>query len=208
MLLRSAITITLLATISGCSDPKAANEANFKKSIQSYLDTAYPKCYIYSEFPTTIDWDIAGNKEKLRALAKTGLVVESEEKVERPSFGNTKRYATLPSFNLTDEGRKFYKPDATKTLSGKSIGGICLGKATVQAVTQFSEPADMLGHRISNVSYTYSVSDLPPWTQSKDVLDAIKELKADVASEQTPLKKQDVLVLTNNGWIHEKLFKK
>jgi hypothetical protein len=207
MFFRLAATVTLLVAVSGCSDPKAANEENFKKATQEYLDTTYPKCYVHTEFPVTIDWDISGIKGKLQALAKVGLVVESEGKIERSGFGNKKNFVTAPSFDLTDEGRKFYKANIAKTLGGKTLGGFCVGKATVTEVSQFSEPSDMFGQRISRVNYTYKVSEFPSWAKSDEVLEAISNLKIDVESEQNPIKKLDALILTNNGWIHEKLFK-
>lgn len=207
MFVKIVATAALLIAVSGCTDPKAANEENFKKAIQAYLDTTYPKCYVNTEFPITIDWDISGIKGKLRALAKVGLVEESEGQVERPGFGNKKNFASAPSFDLTDEGKKYYKTDVAKTLGRKTLGGFCVGKATVMEVSQFSEPSDMFGQRISRVNYTYEVSDLPSWARSDEILDAIKDLKIDVESEQSPIKKLDALILTNNGWVHEKLFK-
>jgi hypothetical protein len=57
--------LTLIAVavlVAGCSDPKAANEKNFQSAIQSYLDTAYPKCYFNQKFPTTVEFDIGGSR--------------------------------------------------------------------------------------------------------------------------------------------------
>jgi hypothetical protein len=205
--------LTLIAVavlVAGCSDPKAANEKNFQSAIQSYLDTAYPKCYFNQKFPTTVEFDIGGSRAILHALVKAGLVSEKEEsrKEVNDIFGGAKKIIVKTSFDLTDEGRKFYKPDTVKTIGGDSIGGFCLGKATVKAVTQFSEPSDMFGQKISRVNYTYRVSDLPTWAKSPEMLSAIKALNADAESDATPLKALDTLILTNNGWVHERLFKK
>lgn len=203
-----AIPLSLALAASGCSDPKAANQGVFKNAAQAYLDTVYPKCYVNTQFPVTVDWNISGIQEKLRALAKAGLVVESEGQVELPEMHGKKRTTSAPRFDLTEEGKKFYKADVTQTLAGKSIGGFCFGKATVKEVSQFSEPADMFGQRISRVNYTYAVSDIPAWAKTPELLAGIKELKADVDSEAAPVKVLNTFVLTNNGWVHEKLFKK
>lgn len=37
--------------LSGCNDPKEANESNFKTAAQQYLDTTYPECYFKANFP-------------------------------------------------------------------------------------------------------------------------------------------------------------
>lgn len=203
-----AIPLSLALAASGCSDPKAANQGVFKDAAQAYLDATYPKCYIHSQFPVTVDWNVSGIQEKLRALAKAGLVVESEGEAEHPELRGRQQNGKSPRFELTEEGKKFYKADLTKTMAGKNIGGFCFGKATVREVSQFSEPADMFGQRISRVNFTYVVSDIPTWAKSPELLAEIKELKADVDSESTPVKALNTFVLTNNGWVHEKLFKK
>ena len=208
MLLKTTLVAAIAFLISGCSDPKTPNEKNFAVAVQAYLDTTYPKCYLTSEFPRTVEWDVGGTKTQLRALAKAGLVLEKEGSYEIPTFGGRKRFAPAPAFTLTDEGKKFYKSDAVKLINGKNLGGFCFGKAKVKQVDQFTEPSDMLGMRISRVNYTYEVSDLPAWANSPAIQAAIPELKADVESDKVPIKKLDVLVLTNNGWVHERLFKK
>lgn len=207
MLIRIIAAVFFLAAISGCSDPKAASEDNFRKAIQEYLDKIYPKCYVTTELPVIIDWDISGVKKKLQVLAKVGLVVESEGQVERPGFGNHKNVVAAPSFDLTEEGKKYFKQNVSETMGGKTRGGFCFGKATVKEIGQFSEPSDMFGQRISRVNYTYEVSDFPEWAKSPEVVEVIKDLKIDIESSTTPIKKLDVLVMTNNGWVHEKLFK-
>jgi hypothetical protein len=92
-------------------------------------------------------------------------------------------------------------------MGGKTLGGFCIGKATVNEIGQFSEPSEMFGQRISRVNYTYEVSNFPEWAKLPEVIEAIKGLRADIGSATAPIKKLDVLVMTNNGWVHEKLFK-
>lgn len=210
MPLRFLLIVIFTTLFAGCVDPKAANEKNFEVAIQNYLDSTYPKCYVTTNFPITPQYDFGGTTAKLRALVKVGLVSEkmgSYEILTHLGSGG-KKTIPAPSFDLTEEGKKFYKPDAVDGRSAGKFGCIRLGKATVKSVTQFSEPADMFGHRVSRVNYTYEVSDLPAWAKSQEVHLAINELKADVESEKNAIKRLDTLVLTNNGWVHEKLFKK
>ena len=207
MFVRIIAGLFFLAAISSCSDPKVASEVNFRKAIQEYLDKSYPKCYVKTDLPVTIDWDISGVKKKLQALAKVGLVVESMGQIERPGFGNNKNIVTAPTFDLTDEGKKYFKQIVSTTMRGRTFGGFCIGRATVKEIGQFSEPSDIFGQRISHVNYTYEVSDFPEWAKSPEVLEAIEDLKKDVESTIHPIKELDVLVMTNNGWVHEKLFK-
>lgn len=64
----------------------------------------------------------------------------------------------------------------------------------------------MFGHRITKVNYTYSVGKLPEWATLPEVTAAIPALKEAVESTAKPIKAIHTLVLTNNGWVHERLF--
>lgn len=202
-----AIPIVFLA-LAGCSDPKAASEKNFKKAIQSYLDTAYPRCYFASNFPTVkSEWNFNNSNGVLEALAGAGLLAKKEiQQEEKNIFGPGSHMVTKLSYDLTTEGKKYYKSGAVKNLRGESTGGFCAGKATVKSVGQYSEPAEMMGLKISRVNYEYTVSDLPAWASSPDIQKNVHGIKADLDSQTTPLKKVEGMVLTNNGWVHEKLF--
>ncbi len=208
MIYRFALLAAIATLLTACSDPKAANEKNFKAAIQNYLDGAYPQCYFTGDFPAIVPmFDARGTKATLKALVSARLLSEKDEPHETEVFGG-KKVVIQPTFHLTEEGKKFYKTDATKTLSGKMIGGFCMGKASVKDVSQFSEPSDMFGQRVSQVNYTYEVDGLPAWAKSPETLAAIPSLRADVESAKTPIKKLDVFILTNNGWVHRALFKK
>ena len=201
----------LLAALAGCSDPKKANEENFEKAAQAYLNTQYPRCLVVTELPTeTKDFDMTGNSKALHALAQVGIIKEVElSRKEIPkSYWQEQRTDIRYSFDLTDEGRKFYKTDAQKRMNGTSVGGICVGKAQVVSIDQFSEPGDMMGQKISRVTYSYKVNDLPDWARNEEVVATINGLAPMIASEKAPIKETRAMVLTNNGWVHERLFGK
>ncbi|EJT83043.1 hypothetical protein PPS11_40880 [Pseudomonas putida S11] len=82
------------------------------------------------------------------------------------------------AYDLTDEGRKYYKAD----------NGLCFGKAQVTAIEQFSEPSEVTGQKMSNVTYAYKITGLPAWAGDDGVKASIAELGKAVASNDTPLK--------------------
>lgn len=209
-MLKKTIVFAVGFTVSihALADIKDANESNFEKTVQAYLDSSYPRCYVYTQIPAVIDWDVGGIKAKLQALSKAGLLIETVENKEIANLAGLKKTTPIPKFELTEEGKKFYKPNLKAISGGKSIGGFCAGTASVSEITQFTEPADMLGLKVSKVDYKYSVEDLPDWAKKSEVLNAIPELKKDSESEKTPASAKATLVLTNKGWVHEKLFKK
>lgn len=206
----SLLCIGTLA-LTGCDDPKKPSESNFKTAAQQYLDTVYPACYIKANFPYKTDGISFNNlPEILHAMAEKGLLTEQElsRKHIDASWGSKARDVVVNSYALTEEGKKFYKPDAAKTMKGENIGGFCFGKATVTEVSNFTEPSDAMGQKISRVSFIYKVSEIPDWAKSPEIMNADRQLQKDVSSESEGVKVTNVFLLTNNGWIHERLFGK
>lgn len=200
-----------MLTLSGCNDPKKPSESNFKEAAQQYLDTVYPVCYIKANFPYKTDGISFNNMpEVLHAMAEKGLLTEKElsRKHIDASWGIKAHDIVVNSYELTEEGRKYYKPDAAKNMRGENIGGFCFGKATVTEVSNFTEPSDAMGQKISRVSFFYKVSEIPEWAKTPEILSADRQIKKDVDSAKNGMKVTNAFVLTNNGWIHERLFGK
>ncbi|WP_194722387.1 hypothetical protein [Noviherbaspirillum malthae] len=207
-MLKLTCTAVLIVALTGCSDPKQASDKNFKAAIQEYLNTAYPKCYFNEKFPVQIDTDSFGRRAALQSLAKAGLLSETElSRREFKDWNGNVKLIIKSEYALTDTGRKFYNPNARQVMN-REIGGFCIGKAKVREINRFTEPADMLGHRITKVNYSYSIDELPEWATMLEVKAAIPGLKEAADSTATPIKETDTLVLTNNGWVHERLFAK
>ncbi|GLX91994.1 hypothetical protein Pfra02_45620 [Pseudomonas fragi] len=212
MMNRKIFPLVILATaLVGCSDPKKASESNFEKATQAWLDTAYPKCFLMSAFPVeSKEFDLSNTDKTLHALAGAGVLKEVElSRKEIPaSVFQAARTKIQYSYDLTDEGRKYYKSDAQKRRDGTTAPGLCIGKAKVEKIEQFSEPGDMMGQKISRVTYTYRVDDLPKWAGDEAVVSNNRDLAPMAASKVTPIKETRAFILTNNGWVHERLFGK
>ncbi len=206
------LPLVILATaLVGCSDPKKASDSNFEKATQAWLDTAYPSCFLMSAFPVeSKEFDVTGNDKMLHALAGAGVLkeVELSRKEIAASLFQPARTQIQYSYDLTDEGRKYYKADAQKRRDGNTAPGLCIGKAKVDKIEQFTEPGDMMGQKISRVTYTYKVDELPKWASDPTVVATHRELAPMVASKDTPIKETRAFILTNNGWVHERLFGK
>jgi hypothetical protein len=205
MNIKLVVVLAVIAVCNGCSNPQDANETNFKNSVQAYLDKEYPKCYYIQNFPVTTE-HMFSNEELLRLLAKLGILEEKETGGKKQdvskgwSFNNDKYMIPIYSYNLTEEGRKYYNLEAGTGINGK-VGGFCLGKAKVSAIDQFTEPSDMMGEKVSRVIYHYSVAGFPEWAKDEQIKSVLKELKADVESENNPKKEVGDLILTNKGWV-------
>ena len=208
---RTIAPLALLASLAGCSDTKDVSEANFHKAAQAYLDTQYPYCFVLSAFPTkTQDFDTNGTNKALHALAQVGVVSEKEiSRTEVPErLWQPARTDIYYAYDLTDEGRKYYKADAQKMLNGSTRGGLCFGKAQVTRIERFTEPGEIRGQTVSDVTYAYKITGLPEWAGNQQVKASIRQLGEAVATNETPARETRVMVLTDKGWVHERLVEK
>ncbi|ELQ9312217.1 hypothetical protein R3D73_005264 [Serratia marcescens] len=201
----------VLMMLSGCGDPTDATESNFKKAAQAYLDTQYPYCYIMVNFP--VKTDVASFNhfpEVLHVMAGKGMVKETESSRKHipASWAGKERDIVVNTYDLTEEGKKYYKPDATINMLGEALGGFCFGRATVEAVDNFTAPSDAMGQKISRVAFSYKVTDIPDWAGTPELLELVPRLKEDVASGSVPLKQNGAFILTGKGWMDRRLFGK
>lgn len=122
----------------------------------------------------------------------TALVYPAPPKYEK--LGLIKKVGRL--YDLTDKGRKFYK-------EGK---GLCFGVPVLVRIENFSVPQVANGQTISNVNYEYTLSDNPEWDFELSKLE--KPMQEYVSSFRGfGIFGKSTLILTNNGWIHEDLFR-
>ncbi len=203
----ACLALTSSITLTGCSDPKAANEKNLGAAIQAYLDQTYPQCYVRMKFPLE-GFVPDSQRRQLEALKSVGFVSEKElSRKEYKEWGSGETRVNIQSvFDLTDEGRKNYRLDTEGYGAGK-FGGFCFGKATVKEIVNFTEPSEALGHKITRVNFTYQVDDIPAWARNDGLTAGNQRLRTDIESGKKPAKEEATLIATNKGWIHERLFR-
>ena len=202
--------ILLTCLLGGCSNVKDANKSNFKTAAQDFLDTQYPYSYIMVNFPYRSDKiSIRNTAGLLHEMARLGLVEETEvERRNVSSLGSGEKVKIIYSYELVAAGAEFYKPDADKNLKGEDFGAFCFGKANVVKIINFTEPTDYLGVKVAQVTYAYTVTDIPEWAKDEELLKLDSQLKEDVQSAAMPLEKTETFVLTDKGWVHEQLFQR
>ena len=178
--------------LTGCfNDPKEANIENFSKAINAYLvsDKQKLNCFrIGFNFP--LEEGFMTTKESLDKKVKEGFLEAKTIKVKkRYSFSEslarrTKKleptYVDKKVYDLTSNSKAYY-----------SNGSICIGSPKLDKVVNFSEPGKVGPYTFSKVKYTYNIDNLPKW----------------VSMENNIKTKSNDFILTNNGWIHNKLYK-
>ncbi|MDF9428923.1 hypothetical protein EM868_03790 [Cupriavidus gilardii] len=115
-------------------------------------------------------------------------------------FGNKMEPAT--EYQATEKGKKFLVANGANTLAGQDA--FCTGKYTVVEVDNFTEPSDTMGVKVSRVNYRYKVEGADDWAKSEGVRANYKNFAEQV---QGDAQGKAALILTNDGWMHERLFK-
>lgn len=143
--------------------------------------------------------DFINAPEKAAALVSAGLLSAKDMDV-KSAFGN--QMVPGAQYSLTDEGKKYLVKGGAGNIGGWDA--FCGGKYKVKEVENFTQPADMFGSKISQVNFLYEVDDAPSWAKQPAIQAAYPSVQHDVTGSPGD---KAVLVATNDGWMHERLFK-
>ena len=194
-----------------CSDPKEANKENFIKAISAWKSIQKACFSLPSNFPIEIQKDSGeGNGRNLTVLnelASMGFLKKEDAMVQEKKFTFTRVPKQVPGyrFTATEQAKDLIVEPEKKGLFSSTE--ICYGTYEINDVKLFSEPTEFMGETISRVTYLYSLGYAAEWAvTNKKLLENVSVLAKDVASMNTPYEGKAVLVLTNEGWMHSKLY--
>ncbi|MDO4625802.1 MAG: hypothetical protein Q4A81_00595 [Pasteurellaceae bacterium] len=205
--------------LSACNDPSAANKENFGKAVQEYLDTQPAICVelpltdSYTEkqlslTPSSDHFVIVLGKDSIfdnsadrlkyaEAFEKQGLLTKTQKQVEIDEYGTMKKY-DANIYTLTDKAKSLLK-------SGGFNNQLCTGKFVLEQVTNFTQPSDAFGMKISRVMYTAKASELADWAKDQAFLESVSHSK--YSTPKLEIDAKMALILTNEGWKNEHMMK-
>lgn len=205
----STILILLLTiTFVGCDSRKDASVSNFTNVLNDYYEN---NCLLISpgdvNFPVTI---IEGevnfgrkNPEKYKALEDAGILESKEITVYENKDFLSKEKVEVPAkvYSMTDYGKDlFMESSLGGTFSGLNKG-FRIAKYKVEEIKNFSEPSQAMAYNISKVNYSYSPVDIQEWAKNRNIEKAFPWLSRQLQNEQ---KTTAILILMNDGWVHQK----
>ena len=171
---RSATLLMLVALVTtlGCNSKTKATPENFTKTLNAYFQER-SECLLNGvHFPYATS-DPAVTKQ-MNTLVKSQLLESSYE-----SAVKTTRYTVAKA------GER-YAPR------------FCYGHRIVSSIDSFSPPAKgPTGFPETRVSYRYTLTDVPVWAKSPDVLAAFPDMAAKITSGGS---EQITLAQTLAGW--------
>ncbi|MFM0124220.1 MULTISPECIES: hypothetical protein [Paraburkholderia] len=208
--------MTAVLALAACGSPKDANNGNFEKALNAHFarecipvqpfvmaeNRRYPLVVALQPKPTIASLEAgveqanASATRPLDVLVHAGLLSVSEGTAKKRGWLGGEYVAPTKTYSLTDAGKKALVSEDELTL--------CAGHYKVDEVARFSEPSNALGHTISEVSFTFSPTDVPSWAKDDGVQKAYG-LNARLADHA---KGTRTLVLASDGWIDSADFSK
>src|SRR5260370_7292824 len=161
----------------GCASKKDANEKSFSEALNSYLAKKGQLCLgIPSAWP--VDLNEAerrggmGTAAEMAALEKAGLVRSHETETEyTPPLSTRPVKARVLRYELTEEGKKFYREKQTLALVGTKgkQGDLCFGQQALDKIVKWEGPNAAGDSKEVSVFYTYEIENLANWAKSPNV---------------------------------------
>ena len=215
-LTKAILLLSGAALLSACgNDSKAANNANFEKALNAYY-AQMKQCVkigskpnsdgIIQEFRT--DGSVQDKQLPFyNGLVSIGLLEAVTYQKDTKNFsGQVTGKADWVGYRFSNKGESFLRP-ASLDKGAFSTGArqLCYGTPQVVEIVNFTEPAEAMGAKVSNVQYTYKLVDVAPWASDPALTNQFEWLTERISSDS--ITKDDDLVLTDNGWAHHSVLK-
>ena len=191
----------------GCTSKKDANEKNFSEALNSYLGKKGQLCLgIPSTWP--VDLNEAerrggmGTAAEMAALEKAGLVSSHETETEyTPPLSTRPVKARVLRYELTEDGKKFYREKQTLVLVGTKgkQGDLCFGQQALDKIVKWEGPSSVGDSKEASVFYTYKIENLAEWAKTPDIQRVFPGVASTIDGAARTQMNQ-TLTLTDQGW--------
>jgi hypothetical protein len=193
------------AALAGCSqpDPKAPSREIFETGLRAFLADGHDQiCLGMFDWPIDLTEAEAGANSRhavqLPVFEKLGLVhstILPAPKSAASPDGAFKR------FELTDEGRKYYRPHAYTGRNGAAHpNDLCVARISVSKVESWQLDTHDARHPSATVSYTYQVEPAP-WLSNPDAVRVLPMVDKVVKGAGGGLQMHQGFMLNDKGWV-------
>ena len=203
------LCIMVLGTLllAGCRGKSDANVKDFSDATNSYLAKKGQLCLgISTKWPVDLqDSDQrAGNVKasEMAALEKVGLVHSQNTDAEYTTLSGRHAKASVLRYELTDEGKKFYREKDVVGLgpNKEALGDICFGQQTLDKVSKTEGPTRIGDTTGATIYYTYRIDNLADWANNPEIQRVFPGIIGTLnGAGKTTI--SQALVLTAQGWV-------
>jgi hypothetical protein len=205
----NVLCIMVLGTflLAGCGSKNDANEKNLSEATNAYLVKRGQLCLgLASKWPVDLQDSDRGQGivrgSQMAALEKAGLVRSHEAETEiTPLSGAPPVKSKVLRYELTDDGKKFYREKEVPGLIGEkeSRGDICFGQQALDTVVRAEGPIAVGDKKEMTLYYTYKIENLADWAKSPDVQNVFPGIVSTINGAGKTTLNQN-LILTDHGW--------
>jgi hypothetical protein len=201
------LTLFVVLALVSCASKNDANDKNFSQALNAYLAQKGELCLgIPSTWP--VDLNEAerrsgmGRAVEMAALERVGLVRSHETETEyTPPLSTRPVKVKVLRYELTDEGKKFYRAKQPLALVGTkgTQGDLCYGQQTLDKIVKWDGPTAIGESKAASVFYTYKIENLAGWAKNPDVQRVFPGIVSTIDGAGKTQMNQ-ALTLTNQGW--------
>jgi hypothetical protein len=195
---------TAALALAGCGkpDPDAPSREAFEAGLRTYLASGHDQlCLAMYDWPIDLTEAEAGTRSRhavqLPVFEKLGLarstIVPAPKSAENPD-GAVKRY------ELTDEGRKYYKPHAYASHGATHQNDLCVAQISLAKVENWQVDTRDARHPTATVSYTYHI-DPAPWLNDADARRVLPMVAKVINGAEGGLQMHQGFTLQDHGWV-------
>jgi hypothetical protein len=194
------ISLVVSIFMFGCSiDPMDAHPENFKKALQVYTDKN-SSCFLRIQLPFTVDSrSLNPFKAKYDALVAADVISFDKTGEHRNVVAGRGTVITeLGTYTLNPQYQATYEP--AKEVGKGQIGCFTGRKITIGKILEYTEPVDVGGYMVTEVSFEYTVTGLPAWLDHPEMAKQYPQVVAEYRAKGSPVKAKRPLGLYQNGW--------
>lgn len=205
----AALCFLVLGTlpILGCATKKDISEKNFSDALDAYLAKRGQLCLgMASKWPIDVDergrGTTVGIAPVMAVLEKIGLAHSHETETEyTPPLSSILLKTKVLRYDLTDEGKTFYREKAHLGLAGpqETQGDLCYGQQVLDKIVKWEGPVEFGDYKEVSVFYTYKIENLASWATDPD-LQRVFPGAALTINDAGKTMLNHALKLTSEGW--------
>jgi len=193
--------ICALAACSASHDPKAPTAENLAPALDEHLAQRGDICLAMFDWPIDLTEAEAGSGARhaiqFPVMEQLGLVHSTIVAVPKSSENPD---GAVKRFELTDAGRKFYKPHPYLTRGAEHANDFCVAHLKREKIVDVKVDTSDAKHPMAVVSYTYQI-DTAPWMQNADAQRVFPMITRIANGAGGQLQLRQGFTLGDKGWV-------